>query len=119
MSTDLSVDAASSGMGEQGLRVSTEAVAADLVGPGGRSEEHTSELQSLRHLVCRLLLEKKKCAPLAGRSGAIRAPGRLDSGARRADDASDAGRGLSRLDRLRHISRLRAARWPERRRVAD
>src|SRR5258705_6879185 len=29
-----------------------------------RSEEHTSELQSLRHLVCRLLLEKKK--PYAG-----------------------------------------------------
>src|SRR5258705_1843712 len=32
-------------------------------GRGGRgphrSEEHTSELQSLRHLVCRLLLEKK------------------------------------------------------------
>src|SRR5437899_2400018 len=27
---------------------------------GNRSEEHTSELQSLRHLVCRLLLEKKK-----------------------------------------------------------
>src|SRR5262245_64912267 len=27
---------------------------------GWRSEEHTSELQSLRHLVCRLLLEKKK-----------------------------------------------------------
>src|SRR5262245_62841573 len=26
---------------------------------GSRSEEHTSELQSLRHLVCRLLLEKK------------------------------------------------------------
>src|SRR5437899_9551885 len=26
----------------------------------GRSEEHTSELQSLRHLVCRLLLEKNK-----------------------------------------------------------
>src|SRR5438045_9584723 len=25
-----------------------------------RSEEHTSELQSLRHLVCRLLLEQKK-----------------------------------------------------------
>src|SRR5258705_6364799 len=39
----------------------------DLVGlrrafpkDGTRSEEHTSELQSLRHLVCRLLLEKKK-----------------------------------------------------------
>ena len=26
----------------------------------GRSEEHTSELQSRGHLVCRLLLEKKK-----------------------------------------------------------
>src|SRR5262245_64076159 len=31
-----------------------------LVHDGERSEEHTSELQSLRHLVCRLLLEKKK-----------------------------------------------------------
>src|SRR5258705_10185941 len=29
-------------------------------GREARSEEHTSELQSLRHLVCRLLLEKKK-----------------------------------------------------------
>src|SRR2546429_4217319 len=28
--------------------------------PSGRSEEHTSELQSRLHLVCRLLLEKKK-----------------------------------------------------------
>src|ERR1035438_10578379 len=30
-----------------------------LEGYEDRSEEHTSELQSLRHLVCRLLLEKK------------------------------------------------------------
>src|ERR1039458_5545681 len=30
------------------------------MGSSRRSEEHTSELQSLRHLVCRLLLEKKK-----------------------------------------------------------
>src|SRR5258708_30118465 len=29
-------------------------------GSGSRSEEHTSELQSPDHLVCRLLLEKKK-----------------------------------------------------------
>src|SRR2546427_1603428 len=29
-------------------------------GPGARSEEHTSELQSQSNLVCRLLLEKKK-----------------------------------------------------------
>src|SRR5690625_4207455 len=31
-----------------------------LLGALGRSEEHTSELQSRGHLVCRLLLEKKK-----------------------------------------------------------
>src|SRR2546430_6439161 len=30
------------------------------LGPTGRSEEHTSELQSQSNLVCRLLLEKKK-----------------------------------------------------------
>src|SRR5205823_11474250 len=33
-----------------------------------RSEEHTSELQSLAYLVCRLLLEKKKAANRAGQS---------------------------------------------------
>src|SRR2546429_6340236 len=31
--------------------------------PSGRSEEHTSELQSRLHLVCRLLLEKKHILP--------------------------------------------------------
>src|SRR5258708_13899796 len=31
-----------------------------LIAAAGRSEEHTSELQSPDHLVCRLLLEKKK-----------------------------------------------------------
>src|SRR5262245_64428063 len=35
----------------------------------GKSEEHTSELQSLRHLVCRLLLEKKKNTRCRLRSG--------------------------------------------------
>src|SRR3989449_9770564 len=35
-------------------------LSAKRVGPTGRSEEHTSELQSRLHLVCRLLLEKKK-----------------------------------------------------------
>src|SRR2546422_8531545 len=34
--------------------------AASKAGLVGRSEEHTSELQSRLHLVCRLLLEKKK-----------------------------------------------------------
>src|SRR5205823_8098211 len=33
---------------------------ANPAGRGKRSEEHTSELQSLAYLVCRLLLEKKK-----------------------------------------------------------
>src|SRR3712207_8414688 len=32
----------------------------DFCPRGGRSEEHTSELQSRQYLVCRLLLEKKK-----------------------------------------------------------
>src|SRR5690348_17576599 len=36
------------------------AFTADPLGAGLRSEEHTSELQSPVHLVCRLLLEKKK-----------------------------------------------------------
>src|SRR3712207_8816459 len=31
----------------------------EIIQPGGRSEEHTSELQSRQYLVCRLLLEKK------------------------------------------------------------
>src|SRR5258706_14384195 len=35
-------------------------IAVAIVKDGKRSEEHTSELQSLTNLVCRLLLEKKK-----------------------------------------------------------
>src|SRR2546423_10777492 len=34
-----------------------------LLDAATRSEEHTSELQSLAYLVCRLLLEKKKARP--------------------------------------------------------
>src|SRR5204863_8206345 len=41
------------------VRRSARAHAAEMV-IGWRSEEHTSELQSRRELVCRLLLEKKK-----------------------------------------------------------
>src|SRR5258708_17598012 len=40
-------------------RVSLPRVSNDVAGDS-RSEEHTSELQSPDHLVCRLLLEKKK-----------------------------------------------------------
>src|SRR2546426_7781679 len=38
---------------------------------GGRSEEHTSELQSPCNLVCRLLLEKKKNSPVEGSARCI------------------------------------------------
>src|SRR2546422_10474839 len=38
----------------------TAAAAFTPIAPTPRSEEHTSELQSRLHLVCRLLLEKKK-----------------------------------------------------------
>src|SRR5438045_5144223 len=41
-------------------RQGVQGLAGRGVRPQNRSEEHTSELQSLRHLVCRLLLEKKK-----------------------------------------------------------
>src|SRR5438045_5791413 len=37
-----------------------QAIISSILALASRSEEHTSELQSLRHLVCRLLLEKKK-----------------------------------------------------------
>src|SRR2546425_5311780 len=40
----------------------------------GRSEEHTSELQSLAYLVCRLLLEKKKKQTKLLRLRAMRRP---------------------------------------------
>src|SRR5438876_8974451 len=49
------------------LRV-VNGILVDRIGPKTtgliRSEEHTSELQSPVHLVCRLLLEKKKCERL-------------------------------------------------------
>src|ERR1039458_2739513 len=51
-----------------------------------RSEEHTSELQSLRHLVCRLLLEKRQkphpIFPAGGRSHRERSAGRNSVGQR-------------------------------------
>src|SRR5258708_15669919 len=48
-----------------------------------RSEEHTSELQSPDHLVCRLLLEKKnplvKTSPSPCATRSLRFPARLDA----------------------------------------
>src|SRR6266404_9167154 len=49
-------------------------------GDGGheeRSEEHTSELQSLAYLVCRLLLEKKKKTKLSSTADANKQPLRV------------------------------------------
>src|SRR2546422_8527774 len=44
---------------QAGVPESTRALGWDTPSDSGRSEEHTSELQSRLHLVCRLLLEKK------------------------------------------------------------
>src|SRR5205823_14896928 len=46
-------------------RAHAEARAPGAPGARARSEEHTSELQSLAYLVCRLLLEKKKKVTLS------------------------------------------------------
>src|SRR2546430_6081310 len=55
-----SIEQSSSGLPLQlHIGVNTGQVMAGMVG-SGRSEEHTSELQSQSNLVCRLLLEKKK-----------------------------------------------------------
>src|SRR5690625_6583523 len=48
------------GAARRGLRASRRRKPHPLLRRRGRSEEHTSELQSRGHLVCRLLLEKKK-----------------------------------------------------------
>src|SRR5687768_17943318 len=54
------VDIADDGQQRLGGGVDAPHRLVDLTGVGVRSEEHTSELQSRLHLVCRLLLEKKK-----------------------------------------------------------
>src|SRR5687767_15376583 len=55
-------DSGGQGTGGVGNADGVDAVGAVADGANGtaRSEEHTSELQSLAYLVCRLLLEKKK-----------------------------------------------------------
>src|SRR5262245_65106368 len=57
--TDSSAPVSPAAPGAAGLAAPGAVVAAPPGAAGDtRSEEHTSELQSLRHLVCRLLLEK-------------------------------------------------------------
>src|SRR5438309_8111230 len=63
------------GAGALDLRVSARSRTTSAV-PAGvvvRSEEHTSELQSQFHLVCRLLLEKNKTVPRVNAAPANRA----------------------------------------------
>src|SRR5207253_10127617 len=48
------------GIGKQGIATVLESATVEGGAVAERSEEHTSELQSRGHLVCRLLLEKKK-----------------------------------------------------------
>src|SRR5687767_15247221 len=59
VSSELAADARAFVATERRERIEAAAVHIHLSGPH-RSEEHTSELQSLAYLVCRLLLEKKK-----------------------------------------------------------
>src|SRR2546422_8522279 len=63
------------GKGERGMN---DPIRVGVIGAGAiaqiahlRSEEHTSELQSRLHLVCRLLLEKKKKKKLKNTHGRI------------------------------------------------
>src|SRR3989441_4747336 len=59
--------------GTPGITTCTNAaLTTPLMFDPGRSEEHTSELQSLAYLVCRLLLEKKKTPGPGVRDGPLR-----------------------------------------------
>src|SRR5438876_1964801 len=76
--------------------------ALDTDEPARRSEEHTSELQSPVHLVCRLLLEKKNPS---------RSPRPRDAHLRRPrNDPSDARLSSARYFLPRHLSRLELTR---------
>src|SRR5687767_15424179 len=57
---DFALDLASEGNSADAARFGRSAIDGDFAKLDLRSEEHTSELQSLAYLVCRLLLEKKK-----------------------------------------------------------
>src|SRR5689334_24215056 len=59
-SSSRSIARATAGLAARGSISVEGLLAEDVIGPSSsRSEEHTSELQSQFHLVCRLLLEKK------------------------------------------------------------
>src|SRR2546422_3200106 len=66
-----------------------------------RSEEHTSELQSRLHLVCRLLLEKKKRHIVQRKTGALTT--------QRVTDARALGKGCVKADNISTMAYMRAA----------
>src|SRR5437660_8046693 len=63
-------------------RLALEHAAEEIAVRPQRSEEHTSELQSRGHLVCRLLLEKKKPRKLTIRSTEATSNGKTRTGER-------------------------------------
>src|SRR5690554_7532556 len=68
--------------------------------PEARSEEHTSELQSRPHLVCRLLLEKKKAgARRASCEGCFSGRAACWGAREGREPPGRAGRGLCRVER--------------------
>src|SRR2546430_8745355 len=84
-------------------RAGSKAVCCAVI-PRGRSEEHTSELQSQSNLVCRLLLEKKN---LTEPSRHCLRPGRISS---RTLQPSDFGRHSQRIQ-TRISSSLSTLPW--------
>src|SRR2546429_7398439 len=60
---DLLLESSCTPMMVDGKLLASSITAGSVLIQEGRSEEHTSELQSRLHLVCRLLLEKKKNNP--------------------------------------------------------
>src|SRR2546422_6272272 len=82
-------------------------------GEDQRSEEHTSELQSRLHLVCRLLLEKKKIT--VNEADALPELRRADGGRRharpRSDDDEDDGPVHGPPDRLRCLQPVPHRGW--------
>src|SRR3989442_9879266 len=75
LSGQINVTGSDQGVSASGSARATGAILGDewdLIRVAGnmRSEEHTSELQSRPHLVCRLLLEKKKTSKNSAGSGA-------------------------------------------------
>src|SRR2546430_3908225 len=85
--------------------------AGPLRGPGTRSEEHTSELQSQSNLVCRLLLEEKQVR--AGAEAVRRHPRNPVEQRERADQQDDLEAEEMQAEPRGHLPRRRHRRATE------